>query len=198
MTESRLSETTSLNPEVFQHYFPSGRIEKIELQDVPMHALTYFEQKSAQLINENEYRPGNFDQIMLVSHNDGSQTYIAHQTKTYSTNNDTESLIYLVDMNGKGENVGHGEVRKNISNTAPFFKDKPFVSYTFTEDDHTQRGLGRRRLLLMNALSQMMYGFPLNSDTVLIDKEKKLWERLVAENRAKQYQEGPNPRFVFT
>ena len=185
------------NPlERFGEYFHEGEIHNISPDKIPAEVMEYFERKSRQFIDAKDYKPNNFGAFYVVHYADGGKTFIAEQIKTYDTNHDTESLAYLVDVDGETQ-LGHGELRMNISNPEKFFKDKPFVGYTKTEKTSRRKGFGRRRLLVMNAFSQMRYKLPLYSGTLIEDRAKSVWESLVKEDLAQRIREGRRRRYVF-
>lgn len=164
---------------------------------IPNPVMEWFEGRSALQIHPRDYRRGNFSAFYVIYHQSGDRTFAAKQTKTYDTNGDTEELVYLIDLDSNGKEEGHGEIRMNVSNDDPYFKNKPFVGYTATEDGFRRQGLGTRRLLIMNTFTQILYDLPLHSDTLITDDARRLWERLVAEGKAIKYQEGKNERFRF-
>jgi len=189
----------------FKEYFPSGDIEEISSEDIPDFVMELFERKSQQFIDLKDYKPGDFERFFLIKHSDGSKTYIAQQTKTYSTNKDTEMLVYFVDSLDE-EVFGYSELRFNISNPSEYFKDKPFVGYTETYGinkntgkTNRKKGLGTRRLLVMNAFSNAFYALPLYSDTLTEEENAKpIWEKLMQQGKAKKIKEGENNRYVFS
>lgn len=185
--------------EVFHRHFPSGRVGTYPLDQVPTPALEKFEGYSRRFIEKSEYFPGNFDAVFRVNHEDGTNTYVAKQEKSYKERNKliAEDSTYLIDLDQSGVIVGWGEIRKSLTDQGDYFKDKPFVGYTYTETEHRGKGLGQRRIIMMNAISQMLYHFPLNSDTTLSSDAARVWEGLVATGKAKRYMQGESQRFVF-
>jgi len=181
----------------FNEYLVNCKIETIALDQIPKDAMDYFETRSKRFMDMKDYEPCNFDKSFVIIHDDGSKTYVVQQTKTYSSNNDTEELTYIAHINDRKEFTGYGEMRKNLNNPDDYFKDKPFVGYTRTTDKHLKQGLGMQRLYIMNALTQMLYDLPLNSDTTLVTSAKRLWERLVQRSHAKKYKQGEHDRYVF-
>lgn len=179
----------------FNEFFKEGDIKELSIEDLPSDILKFFENNSAKFIPPKDYEPENFKKFLLVNHENGDQTYIANQTKKYDNKN-VEDLSYLVDYRG-GDNLGHAELRYNPSSDLEYFKDKPFVGYTGTEEKYQKQGLGRRRLFLMNALAKTLYNNPVYSDTVITDEAKSLWEKLVQENLAKKIKEGNEDRYVM-
>ncbi len=176
----------------------SSRIDELVQSQIPDKVMTWFEDRSAMLIDPRNYKTGNFTAFYIIHHRSGDITYAARQMKTYDTNGDTEDLVHLIDIDSNGNEEGQAEIRNNISNSNPYFKDKPFVGYTMTTEGLRNKGLGTRRLLIMNTFSKMLYGFPLHSDTLISEGAKRLWERLVKEDKATKYLEGKNDRYRFT
>ena len=198
------SREASHPPEIiFKEHFPDASIEKISVDQIPAFVIELFEIKSQVLIPVDRYRPMNFDRFFLITHNNGSRTYCADQVKYYSDESDTEQLSYFIDVNDDEEFQGDSELRKRISvagksgSENAFFVNKPFVGGTHTQEYCRRKGLGLRRIRMMNAYAQMTYGLPLHSDTLLSPEAKRLWERLVKEGEAKRYKEGKHDRFQF-
>ncbi len=148
-------------------------------------------------MNMENYKPDNFESLFEVDNIDGSKSYIAEQTKTYDTNKDTEKLTYIFDLHGDIVS-GHSELRYNISNKSKYFKNKPFIGFNDTEREFQRKGLGWRRMRLMNAFAQMRYGAPLYSDTLMSEQAEGLWQKLVKEGKAKKIKEGKVHRYVLT
>ncbi len=184
--------------EIFKKHFPDGSIEIIALEDIPPDALETLEGRSRLLVLPENYRPGNFKKLFVVAHAAGDRTFVAQQLKTYGATGDTEELTYLADVDDHGELAGYGEIRLNISNNDPYFKDKPSVGFTRTEAERQKRGFGERRIRLMNALTRMLYDLPLHSDTLMTPEAKRLWEKLAGNGEARKYLEGKNERFAFS
>jgi hypothetical protein len=179
----------------FDKFFKEGDVKELQIEELPEDILKFFENNSARFILPKDYKPENFKNFLLVNHENGDQTYIANQTKKYDNKN-VEDLSYLVDYRGE-DNLGHAELRYNHSSDSEYFKDKPFVGYTVTEEKYQKQGLGRRRLFLMNALAETLYNNPVYSDTIITDEAKNLWEKLVQENLVKKIKEGDKDRYVM-
>jgi hypothetical protein len=179
----------------FDNFFKEGNVKELHIEDLPEDVLKFFESNSAKFILPEDYKPEDFKRFLLVNHENGDQTYIANQTKEYY-NKSVEDLSYLVDYRGE-DNLGHAELRYNPLSNSEYFKDKPFVGYTVTEEKYQKKGLGRRRLFLMNALAETLYNNPVYSDTIITDEAKNLWEKLVQENLAKKIKEGDKDRYVI-
>ena len=187
---------------LFEHYLPGSVITPESLENIPPQAVAALEEQSQYLVRFDNYRPGNFEKLFVISHADASKTYVGVQTKTYGDDGDTERLMHLIDVGVDDQEIGHGEVRLHIDGPkkeSAYFKDKPFVGGTNTEDGSRGKGLGMRRLRMMNALTHMQYNLPLHSDTLQSPEAKRLWEKLVAEGAAKKYREevGKNERYMF-
>jgi hypothetical protein len=193
-----------LQPDFRTHRMPSAPLAVIRFGAVPGAVpgavMDWFEMRSRMYMRQSNYRPKNFGGFFVVNHASGERTYTARQRKTY-LNGDTEDVVHLLDVDPTGTKEGHAEMRLAVTNERVYFKDKPFVGYNATYEHFRRRGLGRRRLLLMNELSHMLYDLPLHSDTLVsLGKHigaKRLWEQLVLDGLAEQFQEGINDRFRF-
>lgn len=138
-----------------------------------------------------------FDSITASNpHANGDVTYTARHIKNYSYG-DSEITTQFVDSDPEGKISGIGEVRYNPNPTmAPgFFKDKPFVGWTYTEENGRRAGLGRRRLLTMAQYARNETGYALHSDTLQAGGASRIWGRLVKEGLAEKYSQDGNPRY---
>lgn len=184
---------------VFNEYFPNAEIKEIVLSDIPEKVLEYFEFKSSQFISPNQYKPNNFERFFAVKYADNNTTFLAQQTKMYD-NGDAEKLTFFADVIEK-DVIGRAELRLNVKcaiENEEYFKNKPFVGWTETNEDLRKSGMGTRRLFLMNAIAQMCYGLPLYSDTVNSPQMKKIWEKLVESGNAIKFKEGDKDRYKIT
>lgn len=192
------SVSPHINTLVFRKYFPTAQIDIVGSELIPQGVMDFFEHMSCLFIKMEDHRPGNFEALFVIEHDSGDRTFVAQQTKTYSTNGDTEQLTYFVDTNSDDAVIGKSEMRRNISNKSDYYKDKPFVGSIYTLENYRKRGLGTRRLIVMNAVSQMLYGLALHSSTVVSDLAAAVWTRLVREGKARVYKEGVHDRFAFS
>jgi hypothetical protein len=172
--------------ERFVEHYPKGEIKSITLEDIPSHIMERFEGYSKRFIIPEEYRKNNFDYAFLLE-SKNYMTYIISQEKNYKEENHVEKSIYLFEYNSNSENIGHGEIRFGYESEKAFFKDKPFVGFTQTEDKFQRQGYGLNRLRIMNGLSYMFFNLPLNSDETLTNKAKKVWNKLLDNTEAKKY-----------
>jgi len=188
-------ETELLNR--INNFFPEGKTTEININDLPVDVLNFFEGYSKRFILPEEYVPGNFKKLFLADHENGDKTYIANQTKIYTEGDDGgggEDLSYLVDYRAN-EIIGHSELRFKGSSGNKYYQDKPFIGFTDTEEKHRKSGLGKRRLYLMNALAKSFYGHSVYSDTLVSEEARLLWEKLVLENKAQKIKEGDKDRY---
>lgn len=191
---------------VFTHWLPGTQIATINPGAIPSAAFKVFEGRSKRFIDPEAYRPLNFTDLYLITHKDGGHTFAVTQTK--NLDGGPEKSTYVVDIGENGEFMGYSELRYVYENPRSFFKEKPFEQYSVTEKAFTGKGLSARRILVMNALSQMRYGLPLysstdfgelaNSEGLRIQPQKLAWEKLVREGFARKFKEGEQDRFVFT
>lgn len=194
----RRAEGSLFSLERFQKYFPSGKLHPIAIEAVPPLVMQKLEQRSAYLMRTEHYRPGNFEKVFTVDHEDGGVTYVALQTKDYGGEAGIERLMYLVDGDATHAPFGFGEVRLNVSSSKEYFTHKPFVGTTQTDPAMRKHGFGTRRLLLMNAFTRAAYDLPLYSDTLVSDDAKRVWKKLLDQGVAEKFVEaGGLERYRF-
>lgn len=181
--------------EKLKEYLPEAVIERIKLEDIPEPVLEIFERKSHSLIKDEDYKQGNFEDLFKIVYSEKEIIFAASQNKTYH-NGETEDLVYLVDTIN-GEMSGYSELRMALTKQTEFFKDKPFVGFTQTEEPLRGLGIGETRLRIMNSIAHAKYGHPLHSDTLLQESAKRIWERLVENGEAEKFSEGEHERFRF-
>jgi len=145
---------------------PTWHIEPVAPETVPEVAVNEFLRKNGQHNAHPLANIAGFAQLLRIDGGDELITHAAVETREYPTNGDVERLIYLADQTMDGQKVGYGEVRLNLSDQSDYYKDKPLVGYTRTMQEFQRRGYGRRRLLVMNALSRQILGLELHSDTL--------------------------------
>lgn len=189
-----------INTDIFQVNFLDAEIKAIDENSVIQDMKGFFEAEMTSLLFPQYYKQGNFDHFFAIHHSLGDITYVAQQTKVYpvigvteySNAADTRDLVYLRDVTVSGEDEGYGVLIKSIKS------NKPYVGYTSTEEEYQKKGLGKRRLLMMNALSQMLFGFPLHSDIIIRPVAESIWVKLATEGKAIKYNEEGRDRFMFT
>lgn len=178
-------------------YYPLKSVSDIALTDLPTDVCEKFEMLSSRFILPEYYRPGCFEKIVCVHNHDDSHSYVAFQRKQYmddqfGMSGPVEKLMLIREKMGDVV-CGSGEVRYNITSDRDFFVQKPFVGWTETEAVHAttgesllRRGLGIRRLRLMNALTLSEYGLPLYSDKDG-GGEAYVWEKLIRIGEARSF-----------
>lgn len=173
--------------DIFSQHFPEEVISEVRMAALPTIAVNLFEGMSRRFILPEEYKVGNFKKFYRIDFEDENQIYVATQTKQ-------EDLIYLIELNHEGFEVGHGEVRIDIDNKDST-KPTPycFVGFIRTEEDFQRRGLGERRLCVMNALSQALYGSTLYSGAIITEESGQPFMERLCEKGIIQLKEGKGP-----
>jgi len=118
----------------------------------------------------------------IFDYPDGSKTYLEQHNEFF--NRGTPGItdftsLRLVDLAKNKEVVGHGVV--TLWTGAPEddkFQTRPFVDFTRTYDKFKRQGLGRRRLLVMNAASRRFFNLPLYASKIINDDALRLWQKL--------------------
>ncbi|HEX7963751.1 MAG TPA: hypothetical protein VF466_04125 [Candidatus Saccharimonadales bacterium] len=115
-----------------------------------------------------------------------------------------ETELVLVDMQDDATPLGVGIVTREQVPAAP--EDTvPYVGWTQTRPDARGKGLGLRRLRIMNELSLSAFGQPLHSSLYVnaipefqpTPEAQRLWARLVAEGVAEPVAIGDKNVFRF-
>lgn len=181
--------------EVLERYFPEVKAEVAELTDLPDTVLERLEELAMRYVSFQRYVPGRFHDVQKLTVDEENTLYVARTIKEY-LGAGTEESTFVIDVVGD-EIAGEGEIRYHLTNDSAYYKDKPFVGFTETDQKFQRGGLGARRLRVMNALAQQKYGKPLHSDTVITEGARRLWEKFVVEGRARMYKEGAHDRFVY-
>lgn len=159
-------------------------IKLIEATELPANAALTLQQRSGRFTTSPSLDPSQFTHLYRISGNGGYVTYAGEHTKDYGKG-DVESVTYLVDVDAEGHQVGVGELRYATPDSRnKEFAPEPFVGWMATETAHQSQGLGRQRLLAMNAISLTLYDKPLRSGGLVPGGAKALWERLVADGLA--------------
>lgn len=187
------------------HFPTPDDLLRITPEDVPKAVAYMMSAESKKYTSSPGLAAAEFDALYACEFADGQVTYFAQHDKTYDISSEqTERLIYSVDVGPGGGVVGVGEVRFALSDHSPYFVNKPFVGHTLTEEAHQNRGLGRRRLLAMNATSLSVHELPLHSDTLRSLPASRVWQKLVRQGLAEVYFEPAdiperpaNSRFKF-
>jgi len=172
------------------------QVELVDCADLPAIVLDHFESNSSKYIHPDNYVKGNFEKIFKITQSEDEVKYIAQQDKTYNTNGDTERIAYLVDT--RGEDVtGYLEMRLGTTNLNDYFVNKPFVGFTRTNEGFLREGLAYKRLIEANDYSVAEHGHVLNSDSLMREEARKVWEKLEVEGKVERYDEGEKVRFRF-
>ena len=181
--------------EKFNDLYGAEMVE-IAYDDLPQNVKTHFETQSSKFILPETYKIGDFSKLYKFTHQNGDITYVGQQDKTYDTNGSSERLTYFIDTRD-GEMTGYLELRLAISDLSGYFRGKPFVGFTRTHSAFLNQGLGKRRLEEANIYSLSEHSLPLNSDSVVTDEAKRVWEGLIKDGKAERYDENGKERFRF-
>jgi hypothetical protein len=153
--------------------------------------------KSHVLTNQPPLTVEQFDPLLVAEFDEGGNTYLGAQVKTYWTNDETERLVYVFDTDPSGGIIGKGLVRKALNEQDDLADDMPFVGYSKTVKPFRKQGLGQRRLLIMNEASERIFGLPLHSDINITEGAQRIWLHLVEAGLAVEYLENTRRCFHF-
>lgn len=174
----------SIDPTVFGRYFPS-MIAPIEMSRIPATTQGHIKKQVELYYTRDCILP----ELFVVDHPDREKTYVVVQERMNGVD-----VTHLLDTSST----------ETVRGTSSFWAYKgpehvspPYVGYTETYPDHRKQGLGKRRLVIMNAVAISLYDLPLSSANQVSDPERRIWERLVVEGKAKSYKDGEYNRYVF-
>jgi hypothetical protein len=185
--------------ENFNFYQSFAKASEISLDDIPSDIMKKFEHHSSRFIPTREYKPKDFIFSLKTTFDNGDYSYSALHPVLYekgSRNEAKEFDLYSIELDRTDNLSGNFELRYNLRNH-PYFTNKPFVGFVETEEDFQRQGLGIRKHKTMNALSHAIYGLALHSDTLNLENEKKLLEKLASLGEVTRYLEDGKDRFVF-
>lgn len=147
----------------FLRHFPNAFILQIENKELPK-AL----QERIKKTNDNT--------AFLIRFYDG--------TKTFGTTGGFGGKIQLLDLGIDDQILGEGNIEPDHIEDLGI----PIDGFTFTKEKFRNKGLGTRRLLIMNALSWMFFNKPLHSSPYQErPQNRRIWEDFVAKGKAEQF-----------
>lgn len=181
-------------------------IVTISLEDLPEDVKEKFEAYSMNFINPDDYKEWNFEKVWYIEHSfpNAYTTYFATQDKKYDDDS-VEKIIYLFEKDKRGVKIWHAEIRLCVYHNDPevfqtFFKDKPFVGFTKTENDFLKKWYGVLRSIHMNQLVNEEFDLKLYSSDVMCQwsGSKRNRQKLVEYGLAKKFLDNDwNIRFSF-
>jgi|WetSurMetagenome_2_1015567.scaffolds.fasta_scaffold68684_2 hypothetical protein len=187
--------------ENFNSYQSFAKAKQISLENIPVAVMNIFEGWSRRFILPSEYTPKDFIFSLSTDFEGGDSSYSALHPLIYTRGRQHEGAkefdLYSVELTPTNEINGHFELRYQPDSNHPYFKNKPFAGYAETEEGFQRQGKGMRKYRTMNALSQAIFGFPLHTDTLMGEEEKKMFEKFVRLGEMEHYLEDGKDRFVF-
>ena len=142
--------------------------------------------EAEKIFNDDVKRLDNLQpsEQFVISNDDGTKTLLKGCRGVHNGGEDridTFDYLYLFDIGDDDTLAGFGVVSMFVDTEYEDMKDRPFVDYTRTSEEYRRQGLGRRRLINMNAASQQFFNLPLYSSRVIQDDALRLWQDLEQE-----------------
>ncbi len=100
--------------------------------------------------------------------------------------------VYEVDLASSGEVIGSGSSLIDLDNVKRE-TTRPYMWHTNTNEDYQDRGLGMRRLVLLNEINKRLFRDSLGSGSLTAPEPVHIWERLVEKGLV--IKEGEGYRF---
>jgi hypothetical protein len=178
-----------------------GPLTTILPNEIPEPVATYLLDRSILHTSETiGLLPEEFDELMVARHANRTSSYVARHDKTYSSSGQTERIYHVVDALQSGDVVGYGEIRQALSDDSPFFKDKPFVGWLFTDPEYRRTRAGNlfERLVTMRNISEEKLDLPLYSDDLISEPALKVIQHLAHAGLAEEVNEDGLIRYRST
>ncbi len=166
----------------FRRHFPSGTI-------IPLEASQIRDRRVRRYFRMDDPTEGGGDLNFAVRHPDESTTYAF---ATYDPDTTVVGEMGFIDISPRGLVAGYGSMMFGwIGENAEQLIAE--VRWTDTVRHMRRRGLGTRRLELMNAFARTFRGVPLQSDWPT-ESATGVWQKLVNQERATTTEHGD---FIF-
>lgn len=185
----RLQNPFQVKKEIFSSYYQTKKLQFPNYESIPKYILDSFCYRLGYNIEAKPYLYIYLKNFMVITHKTNEKTYVGTRTTIHPNKETDPGNIYLIDISNRKIIQGYGIVEYEIFS--------PYVCSTRTIAKFQNKGLGTRRLFVMNALTQTLFEKPLHSDTKISAKEISIWEKLVNSNTATKYQYNNTNRFIF-
>lgn len=116
----------------------------------------------------------------------GISLEIEHEdtTKTYVGQSSSLETVFLHDRDRRNKYLGEGVIYLQNFDDDLYI---PVVGFTFTAKPQREKGIGTRRLFIMDTLSRLVFEQPLHSSSAPRLSQKSIWERLVEQKVAEYH-----------
>ncbi|MDO8591405.1 MAG: hypothetical protein Q7R60_00570 [bacterium] len=178
-------------------YLPS-QIETIAADAVPGNVARALRAQTYDTIESPGLNIREFNRLMTLDLGCGHTAFFAQYVKIEPSENVTEVTAAEIEINEAGRVIGSGELALATDSDDDFFINKPYVGDTNSLECKRQ-GYGRRRILAMQAVSQLLFKLPLHSGTFFASPAaERVWLRLVRDGYAEQFLEPESPTGPLT
>jgi hypothetical protein len=129
-------------------------------------------------------------------HNFGFAIKLDHpdQTTSFVAQDLGSEVIYLQDRNKQNKYLGEGQVFiENVEDELYI----PVVSFSYTTKKFRRRGIGTRRLTVLNSVTRLLYEEPLYSSSTPRLAQRSVWENLVEQELAEIHEFKGVRRYKF-
>lgn len=123
---------------------------------------------------------------LQINHPDQSRSFVGQSTYYDS--------LHVQDRSNKDKYLGEGQVYiENVEDELYI----PVVGFTYTTKKFRRKGIGTRRLIVMDSVSRILFSEPLYSSTTPRLAQKSVWENLVEQESAEVYEFRGIKRYKF-
>lgn len=128
----------------------------------------------------------NFGFGIKLDHPDLTTSFVAEDLAS--------EIIYVQDRNRENKYLGEGQIHiENIEDELYI----PVVGFSYTSQKFRRKGIGTRRLSVMDSMTRLLYDEPLYSSTTPRVAQRSVWEKLVTEELAEIHEFKGVTRYKF-
>lgn len=160
--------------EIFACRMPDSTIEHITFEFLP------------SKLKKNIRGKNDCSFALQINHPDQSRSFVG-ESAYYDS-------IHVQDRNEKDKYLGEGQVYiENVEDELYI----PVVGFTYTTRKFREKGIGTRRLIVMDSVSRILFNEPLYSSTTPRLAQKSVWEHLVEQEYAEIHEFKGIRRYKF-
>ena len=169
------SETQKFLPEI-------GIVNKVSITEIPYSSVP---QPAAEKLmrrlewcqTRNATPDQAFDSIYKVDAHDGIESYAGIFTFKKDDLIENSKRIEVVDSFGN-DILGFGSAWLLLDSKEDIYLNQPFVAFTNTTPEYINKGLGTRRIQLLDALCQNLWSMRLRSSDSILPEAEAVWQKL--------------------
>ncbi|HET9721456.1 MAG TPA: hypothetical protein VFP32_00290 [Candidatus Saccharimonadales bacterium] len=177
--------------------FNIPQFQECVLEEVPQAVRDQISDEAVRL--QEVAQPTLLRRPVLLDFGGHGKTYLLayHQIKQVEGYETRDKAIYAVDLSENEEVMGYGVSLLDLDDNDQEKDGPPFVQWTSTSQEFAKRGLGVRRLIILNEANKFFFNHLMSSGSFTGDNPaaQLAWERLVRHGMAVKDEDG-SYRFI--